>query len=109
MSRSRPFTALFALILASSAGAQPDSWSLVLWTAGIDGSQPTRIYESGCCKDGFGAPSWSPDGEWIAFGLSMPDEPARTGTYLIRPDGSDLRRVSPEMLDPVWQPIPRDG
>jgi hypothetical protein len=38
----------------------------------------------------------------------MPDDPAATGTFLVRPDGSDVRRASDVMLDPVWQPIPKD-
>ena len=86
----------------------PGEWSLELWTVDIGDGGPTSVFQSGCCKEGFGAPSWSPDGEWIAFSLDMVDDPARTGTFLIRPDGSDLRRVSEEPLEPVWQPIPRD-
>jgi Tol biopolymer transport system component len=81
---------------------------LELWTAGIDGGEPTRIYASDWGKDAFGVPDWSPDGEWIAFGVSLPDDPLNTGTFLVRPDGSDVRRVSNEMLDPVWQPIPKE-
>jgi Tol biopolymer transport system component len=85
-----------------------DRWMLELWTVAIDGGEPTRIYESGWGNEGFGVPDWSPDGEWIAFGLHMPDDPAATGTFLVRPDGSDVRRASDVMLDPVWQPIPKD-
>ena len=36
-------------------------------------------------------PSWSPDGEWIVFSLQR-DE--RAEIYLLRPDGTDLRRVT---------------
>ncbi|KAL5700688.1 hypothetical protein ACHQM5_026105 [Ranunculus cassubicifolius] len=40
-------------------------------------------------------PSWSPDGELIAFSSNChnPDDVAHFSIYLIRPDGSDLRRV----------------
>lgn len=40
-------------------------------------------------------PSWSPDGKWIAFSSNRhdPNNPVTFGIYMIRPDGSDLRRV----------------
>lgn len=40
-------------------------------------------------------PCWSPDGKLIAFSSNMhnPDNDAAFSIYLIRPDGSDLRRV----------------
>jgi Tol biopolymer transport system component len=97
-----------AFVTTPYSGSASDRWRLELWTVTIDGGQPTPIYASGWGKDGFGIPDWSPDGEWIAFGVSMPDDPANTGTFLVRPDGSDLRRASNERLDPVWQPIPEE-
>jgi Tol biopolymer transport system component len=58
-------------------------------------------------------PAWSPDGRWIAFdGFGGdPDgeqEPVPSGIYLVRPDGSQLHRItddrfaSPDM--PTWSP-----
>jgi Tol biopolymer transport system component len=39
-----------------------------------------------------GQPAWSPDGRWIAFGRDPP--PGDNGIWLMRPDGSDLRRLT---------------
>ncbi|XP_074315979.1 uncharacterized protein LOC141652423 [Silene latifolia] len=43
-------------------------------------------------------PCWSPDGEWIAFSSNMhdPTNAVTFGIYMVRPDGSDLRRVHVE-------------
>jgi Tol biopolymer transport system component len=49
--------------------------------------------------------SWSPDGKLIAFAGSAPGEP-RTHLYVVRPDGSGLRRLTGEITSdrPVWSP-----
>jgi len=62
-------------------------------------------------------PSWSPDGAWIAFTSDRDAQPGNnpgmwehlqsTGVYVIRPDGSDLRRVTDEggvAGSPSWSP-----
>jgi Tol biopolymer transport system component len=97
-----------AYVTTRSQGDGSDRWRLELWTVAIDGGDPTRIYASAWGKQGFAVPEWSPDGEWIAFGVDLPGDPSATGTFLVRPDGSGLRRASEEMLDVAWQPIPTD-
>ncbi len=51
-------------------------------------------------------PTWSPDGEWIVF-ASNRDDP-NFDLYVVRPDGSDLRRLldDPDAKDsyPGWVP-----
>ncbi|MDQ2673828.1 MAG: hypothetical protein M3Y40_04160 [Chloroflexota bacterium] len=87
---------------ATAGGMGPD-----LWTVPIDGGEPTRTFEGGCCVEFHVAnPVRSPDGEWIAFAKEVPDDAEATGTFLVRPDGSELRRISSDVFQVVWQPIP---
>lgn len=46
-------------------------------------------------------PRWSPDGRWIAF---SPDRGYKGGIFIVRPDGSGLRRVTNSGGWPVWFP-----
>ena len=82
-----------------------DGSRVAIWTAEVDGGEPTRIYLSECCMLGYSAPTWSPDGEWITFGVRI-ENAADSGVILIRPDGSDLRYASAWPLGLEWQPIP---
>jgi TolB protein len=52
----------------------------------------------------FENPAWSPDGEWIAFEMAVHDD---WGLYLVRPDGSGLRRIrgpGVNLFHPSWAP-----
>jgi Tol biopolymer transport system component len=88
-----------------SQGRRPDT--IALWSVRTDGGSATRIYESACCVDDYRRPAWSPDGEWIGFGVGFADAD-ESGTVLLRPDGSDARLVSTVVSEPVWQPIPKE-
>jgi Tol biopolymer transport system component len=71
-----------------------------LYVVDRDGSGLTPLGVAGTC------PVWSPDGKWIAFSYHhLPDELWSPVLAIIRPDGSDLRRLTDSQsyeLDPTW-------
>lgn len=70
-----------------------------LYLTDINQRAVSRLVDSG----GPGAsPAWSADGQWIAYaGIHLPN----AGLYLVRPDGSDIRRLTDfPVVTIVWSP-----
>jgi TolB protein len=96
-----------------------------LWTVRADGSDARQVTDG---DEWDWLPSWSPDGAWIAITsrehpaapqpgrISGPEAGGAPGAvtsgagnwsiYLVRPDGSDRRRITTggESMAPVWSP-----
>ncbi len=92
----------------TSGGSPNTLGKLQLWTVSSRGSEPTMIYESACCIRDWKAPTWSPDGAYIAFGVTIAG-PVDTGVAIIRPDGTDIQFLSADALEPAWQPLPAES
>jgi len=77
-----------------------------VWTVATAGGWPDLV-------TGFDDPvhrvAWSPDGEWLAC-LVAPGGGMNTQVYLLRPDGTDVRRLTAGGQDNNWLgPWPHDG
>ena len=63
---------------------------------------------SGDTETDDGAPSWSPDGSWIAFGRKVPRAPVGRQIWLMRPDGSERTPLTNDQESnfsrPLWSP-----
>ena len=84
--------------IATYAGA---SWAREIYIMNSDGSNPQQITQGGNNL----APSFSPDGGWIAFTSYMDNLRDNDGCeiYTMRTDGTDIRRLtSNDYCD--WQP-----
>ena len=78
----------------------PDGTKIVyqydgIWIADLASGEITRIPLSRAANhlpnEYLVKPAWSPDGEWIAF---LNENGTQGDIYLIRPDGTDLRRLT---------------
>ena len=88
----------------------PDEWyyATELHVVGGDGGNDRRLTRTRDLSEG--APSWSPDGQWIAY-----DRVDRGGNHsrvmALRPDGSGARILAAapdrDYLSPSWRPRPR--
>ena len=77
-----------------------------IWKVASSGGWPEMVT---ALEDPVGSVTWSPDGAWLAFNLA-PGGGMNEQIYLVRPDGTGLRRLTPGGKDNnrlgVWS---RDG
>jgi Tol biopolymer transport system component len=89
------------LVYVATPG-RPGHFRFEVWTVNADGSEPKRVYRSGCCVMAYAPPLWSPDGRLIVFSAT-----SARGTFVMNADGSGLHRLSPSTSSALsWQRLP---
>ena len=73
-----------------------------LYTIGVDGAELSKVSELSKSRKTTAAPTWSPDGEKLAFAAVEGEE---AGIYVVRPDGSGQREVWRSGADGPSTPI----
>ncbi len=75
-----------------------------IWVINVDGSNAVNLTQDEAADH---SPSWSPDGHWIVF-ASLRDSPNWWELYVMRPDGTDVTRLTwwedASDLSPTWSP-----
>ena len=111
---------------AGRPGLSPDGGRVAFGNhvVDVDGSNlrqiaPADLFteESGVFSAGLAAPQWSPDGSLIAlvsFNETFPTNPpernsqVRMDLFVVRPDGTDLQRLTTDTVGPLGTNGPRD-
>jgi len=82
---------------------------LGLHLANADGTNPRGLTKGGIggVNGGDTSPAFSPDGHWVAFERAVDFDSGKGGLFVIRTDGSGLRRLTDDTLGagyPRWSP-----
>lgn len=91
-----------AFVAPGGLDGRGDDLGLDIWVMDWNGGTPVNI----TLREGNDTtPAWSPDGQWIAFTSDARDDKIRM-VYAVRPDGTDLRRLTVDQQEysPDWSP-----
>jgi dipeptidyl aminopeptidase/acylaminoacyl peptidase len=75
-----------------------------VWTVPTEGGWPTLVTS---LDDQVSSVAWSPSGDWLAFQVA-PGGGMNEQIYLIRPNGTDMRRITDGGKDNNWLGLWRD-
>jgi TolB protein len=95
-----------SVTLVTDIQYEGEAFSVHIFRVSLPSGELTNISDQTTTNDG--APAWSPDAEWIAFGRKVPRAPVGRQIWLMRPDGSDALRLTNDPQShfgpPAWSP-----
>ncbi len=116
-SRGKGFLLAFALCVGLAATAPTSSGAALARNGRIGFSSDGSLFsirEGGLGKrllatgyGSFGTTDWSPDGRWIAFPRDT--TPSNTDIWIVRADGTGLRRITRSPATDIWPSFAPDG
>ena len=93
-------------LLTNDVQMQGERFSIYIYRVNV--AEAIMHNLSGDTETDDGAPSWSPDGSWIAFGRKVPRAPVGRQLWLMRPDGSERTPLTNDQESnfsrPLWSP-----
>lgn len=94
-----------SIAYAGMPSPPPRNFAQQVYVTASNGSGIRQLTSYSRFKGGAGSPAWSPDGKLIAFwGATADPERAPLDVWVIRPNGSGLRRLITAATDPAWSP-----
>ncbi|MBI5712667.1 MAG: PD40 domain-containing protein [Chloroflexi bacterium] len=77
-----------------------------IYAVDSEGKSLVRVFDSTSDESYYGYPQWSPTKKNVAFLSARGNESLQFDIYLVKPDGSDLRRLTNGLMieDFVWSP-----
>ena len=93
-------------LLLTELQIQGEQFAIHIFSANVYSNTLTNLSAGLNVSDGF--PTWSSDGQWIAFNRKLPRAPMGKQLWLMRPDGRDTRQLTQDADihhgPPHWSP-----
>ena len=110
--RVSPSGRILAFSAADTGFVNDDRWrgksALIIYDLA---GRSSRVILERPNSESYGPIAWSPDGRWLCFckAVYVEDEPTprRSSLWLIKPDGTGLRKIADNASEPAWSPVPR--
>jgi TolB protein len=94
-----------SIVFAGMPLPLPWNFAQQLYITPSSGGGARQLTRYATFRGGAGSPFWSPNGKLILFwGMTSSGPGARTDVWMIRPNGSGLRRLIGGATDPAWSP-----